>query len=95
MTDSELRDLFEAANRRFEELTRKHEMGFGLTRRDLLELRECNNRLHVVAYELWIAKGQPSGPEFDCLKRPIPKRPLPKSMQPLNLTMRNDPEVLH
>ncbi len=81
MTGSELRDLFEASNCRFLELMQKHEAGFGLTRNECLELRTCNERLRVIAIELWLRLGQPAGPEFDLLRRPSPKRPLPRSTQ--------------
>jgi len=93
MTDSELRDLFEAANRRFEELTRKHEMGFGLTRRECDEMRRCTARLGVIAREMWLQLGQPDAPEFAILREPIKLSSIPKSMRAIDLTDINSTEV--
>ena len=95
MTDEELESLFNCSNERFNELEAKAGLGIPLTRRDLLELRECNNRLHTVAYEIWVRRGQPGDAAFDCLRQPPPKRPLPQSMRPLDLTNTEREEVNH
>ncbi len=79
MTNSELELLYKSATARIDQLATKYRSGERLTRWDCLELRACNNRLYVVAYQLWLQLGQPDDPAFDCLRRPPPRRALPFS----------------
>jgi hypothetical protein len=93
MTTEELQNLFEKSIKRSHELRAQYEMGFIMSRRDCIEMRNCTDRLRTVALELWIRAGGPNDAEFDCLRRPPPKRPLPKSMRAIDLTANHDTEV--
>jgi hypothetical protein len=86
MTNNELQRLFEGTSARICELKQKYKSGERMTRRDCLDIRECNKRLRLVAMELWIAQGKPDG--FAELERPEPWRPFPWR-KPLNLTDSN------
>lgn len=90
MTNDELQALFEKSLRRSREIEAQHRAGVPLTRRDCLELRECNARLHVVGHEMWVRQSKPPG--FDVFERPHRKRPLPASFA-LDLTGSDKTEV--
>ena len=84
MTDDERRIVFEAAWAESLALEQKYRRGERLTRADCNAMRKATQRMGIVAREVWIQNGRPPG--FPELEKPIKLSPLPKSMQPLDLT---------
>jgi hypothetical protein len=86
VTNDELRKLYETSNAEINAIHAKYLSGERLTRADCNQLRHATQRIGLIAKELWIAAGKPDDPEFEILRGPIKLSPLPKSMQPIDLT---------
>lgn len=84
MTNDELRKLFESSWAESIALEQKYRRGERLTRADCNAMRKATQRMGIVAREVWLQSGKPPG--FPELEKPIKLSPLPKSMQPRDLT---------
>ena len=93
MTNEELKRLFETSQKRIDEIRDKYYSTGVLTRREANDLRHATQRIGLIARERWIAAGKPDGPEFDCLRQPVKLSPMPRSMEPLDLTELKTAEV--
>ena len=91
MTNQELEVLFNRSMAQSRAIEAKYRSGERLTRADCNALRKATQRIGICAREIWIQSGKPEG--FPELEKPIPLSPLPKSMQPIDLTERSSREI--
>lgn len=85
MTNAELQELFWNSNARIDQLVEQYRSGAGLSRADCIELRKCNERLHLVGRELLLLTGDDGDPRFDCFRQPHRNQPLPANFKQMEV----------